>query len=140
MRRTLEGHLGTWVGTWSTWLQPDVLYDVSALEMSVVSQDAGWLLSYEGCIGADHATGSMYYRFDGSMSRISWTDSWHTGGETSDLIGMGDDPAFYAYTDESDPWGWTIDIDPREERLLITHRNIPPGSHAVRAVSARLRR
>ncbi|MCL1593337.1 MAG: DUF1579 domain-containing protein [Actinomycetia bacterium] len=140
MRRTLDGHLGDWVGTWSTWLQPDVLYDVSSLELSVVEQDDGWMLSYEGHIASDHAAGSMHYRFDVSSSRITWIDSWHTDGQKSELIGIGDDPAFYAYTDGSDPWGWTIDVEPREDRLLITHSNIPPGGRPTRAVSARLRR
>jgi len=140
MRGSLERHVGEWVGTWSTWLQPDVLYDVSRMELSVAEKDDGWLLTYEGDVARDHAVGSMFYRFDGSSSRITWTDSWHTGGQTSELLGMGYDPAFYAYTDGSDPWLWTIDISPRTERLIIIHKNIAPGGTPGRAVTARLRR
>ncbi|GMQ97743.1 MAG: hypothetical protein BMS9Abin17_0244 [Acidimicrobiia bacterium] len=140
MRESLRHHVGEWVGTWSTWMEPDVLYDVSVLELTVADKDDGWLLTYEGGLARNHATGSMYYRFDESSSRITWTDSWHTGGHTSELLGMGDDAAFYAYTDGSDPWLWTIDISPRSDRLVIIHRNIPPGGYPGRAVTARLRK
>jgi hypothetical protein len=139
-RRTLDDHLGTWTGTWSTWLEPDALYDVSPIELEVQAEEVGWRIEYRGNIAGDASIGTMRYRFDDSGSRIDWRDSWHTGNAEEHLVGMGNDPAFYSYLGGDQLWGWLIDIDPRPNRLLITHSNIPPVSKPVRAVSMRLRR
>jgi hypothetical protein len=134
----LEGWLGSWRGTWRTWLQPDVLHDESAVDLDVQRSDEDWLLTYRGTIGDDPVTGTIRIhtgRGADAATEVTWRDTWHTAGEEQHLVGDAGDPPSYTYGPPEDPWTWTIDVAVTPTTLLITHWNTPPDGPTALAVS-----
>ena len=119
----LSGHLGAWVGSWQTYLEPGALYDDSPARADVTRVGSDYAIRYEGEIRGDAVTGRMRVA-DG---RIEWVDSWHTLGSHEVLITDGDGPPSYDYEGDGATWTWDVTIVPGHERLEITHHNAGPG-------------
>ena len=136
--RDLDDAVGRWSGTWSTWLQPGVLHDTSAIDLDVDATSDGWTLTYSGSIGDDDVTGRMLVSPDGTT--IRWTDTWHTGGEEQLLIGEDSGAPSYRYGPDDAPWTWSIAIEARPGQLVIRHFNAPPDNDPALAVEMNLTR
>lgn len=136
--RILDDATGRWTGTWSTWLQPEVLHDTSAMGLDVDGTPEGWTLTYSGTIGDDDVTGRMLVSSDGT--RIRWIDTWHTGGEEQLLVGTHTESPSFHYGPDDAPWTWSIEIEPRGDRLVIRHFNAPPDGDPALAVEMDLTR
>lgn len=134
----LDGAVGRWSGTWSTWLQPGVLHDTSAIDMEVEATSDDWTLTYAGSIGDDDVTGRMLVSPDGT--RIRWTDTWHTAGEEQLLTSTNAGAPLYRYGPDDAPWTWSIAIESRPGQLVIRHFNAPPDSDPALAVEMDLTR
>ncbi len=136
--QVLDDAAGRWTGTWSTWLQPEVLHDTSAIDLDVDTTPEGWTLTYSGTIGDDDVTGRMLVSSDGTT--IRWTDTWHTGGEEQLLVGTHPESPSYHYGPDDAPWTWSIAIERRGDQLVIRHFNAPPGDDPALAVEIDLTR
>jgi len=136
----LDGHLGAWHGTWSTWLEPGVLHDSSPVSAEVVREGDGWSIAYHGPIEGDDVTGSMLLKPTPNGLDIFWTDTWHTAGVEQHLHGTAEAPPSYAYGPADEPWRWSIDIRPAPDGLVISHTNAPPDGDPAEAVRMVLQR
>ena len=126
MMLDLSQHIGEWVGSWSTFLEPPDLYDESPVGLTVSNDGDAWLLSYAGSIAGDAVTGSLrWLEADGRID-VRWIDSWHTAAVEEHLEAEAGHAPSYRYGGD-DPWTWDIAIDPQPGRLVITHHNAGPG-------------
>ena len=122
----LIDHLGAWEGTWSTFLQPEALYDESPVRATIERDDGGFVIDYSGSIGDEEVTGRLRWSEAGGTTTVDWVDGWHTGGELARLEGSGGAPPSYQYGDD-DPWTWDITIDATDAGVTVTHHNSGPG-------------
>jgi hypothetical protein len=136
----LDDWLGTWAGSWATYLRPGELYDTSDLTITIERSDEGFALTYRGSIAEDPVQGTMVVATGDVVSSIVWTDSWHTEGQTEQLTASEGGHPSYTYGPDDEPWTWSISIDPGDTSLTITHFNAPPDGEAAPAVLARFDR
>ena len=122
----LTDHLGAWTGTWSTFLEPDKLYDQSPLQATIARVDGGFVIDYQGSIGSDPVSGRLGWSQNGETTTVEWLDSWHTAGRTEELHSSGDAPPSYVYAGDG-LWVWDITIDATSRGIVITHHNTGPG-------------
>ena len=135
----LSHHLGPWVGSWSTWLEPGVLHDESPLALEVSdAEGAGWVITYEGTIADDRVRGRL--RVGKDDRSIEWVDTWHTQGIEESLARTPDGLPSYTYGPPDEQWTWSIEIIPEPHTLVITHWNTPPGGEPAVAVNMDLQR
>jgi len=128
----LTDHIGSLAGRWTTWLEPGVVHDASALRADLIERPDGFTLTYTGSIAGDPVVGSMAITDDGRT--IEWTDSWHTAGATERLVASDGRPPSYRYGPLDAPWTWSIEIATSPDGLVITHHNAPPGGRPEPAV------
>lgn len=118
---SLVDNLGSWTGSWKTFLQPDTLFDGSPLSATVTQDGDSQVIEYSGTIGDDDVAGTLRWVAGGSL--IDWIDSWHTAGEPTRLEGL---PPSFQYGDD-EPWTWDIEIAATAKSITITHHNAGPG-------------
>ena len=133
---SLIDHLGTWEGTWLTFLEPDDLFDESPIRATIERDDDGFVIDYSGSIGGEEVVGRLRWFEAGGTTTIDWVDSWHTGGEHERLEGLGDAPPSYQYGGD-DPWTWDITIDTTDSAVTVTYHNA--GPEVPRYVGVRMR-
>src|SRR3989337_761822 len=94
----LSPFVGTWVGTWRTWVVPDVLHDESPITAEIRPLLAGrdLLLTYEAALGGDPV-----------------------GGHAPEVATM--------YDAEGTEWTWTTRLSVEAGRLVMRHWNEGPG-------------
>ena len=135
----LSQHLGPWVGSWSTWLEPGVLHDTSPIALDVSNAErAGWVITYEGTIADDRVEGRLRVGHD--ERSIEWMDTWHTQGIEESLVRTPGGPPSYTYGPPDEQWTWSIQIEALPRSLVITHWNAPPDGEPAVAVNMDLRR
>ena len=134
MLPSLDDHLGSWSGTWKTFLEPDTLFDGSSVAATITQDGNACVVTYEGSIGDDDVTGRLRWIPGGGV--IEWVDSWHTAGEDTRLEGS---PPSYQYGDD-DPWTWDIENTTTPDSIIITHHNQGPGIPRYVGVVMELRR
>ena len=135
----LSHHLGPWVGSWTTWLEPGVLYDESSIALEVSGGErAGWVITYEGTIADDRVRGRLRVAHDAQS--MEWMDTWHTQGVEESLETRPGGLPSYRYGPANEQWTWSIEIVPEPHTLTIIHWNTPPGGERAVAVRMDLRR
>lgn len=122
----LSDHLGTWEGSWRTFLEPDELYDESPVRATIALDGDALVIHYEGSIEGAPVTGRIRWSEDGGVTSVDWVDSWHTRGDHERLAGIDGAPPSYEYGDD-DPWTWDITISAGETGVTIAHHNAGPG-------------
>ena len=122
----LTDHIGSWTGSWRTYLRPDELYDESPVTATIRSSDDGFTIEYTGSIQGDPVTGRMLWSETDDDTAVDWVDSWHTQGERQRLVGSDSAPPSYQYGDD-DPWTWDIAIGSTSDGVTVTHHNAGPG-------------
>jgi|SRR3990170_1794619 len=142
----LAPFVGTWVGTWRTWVVPDVLHDESPITAEIRPLLAGrdLLLTYEAAIGGDPVGGTaLIGPRQGGGCTIAWIDSWHTSGLvlTSHGRWVGDAAEVATmYDAEGTEWTWTTRLSVEAGRLVMRHWNEGPGIAKYLGVEAVLAR
>ena len=122
----LSAHLGTWEGSWQTFLEPDELYDDSPVRATITMDGDALVVDYQGSIASDAVVGRIRWSEAGRLTAVDWVDSWHTRGEHERLEGSGGAPPSYRYGDD-DPWTWDVTIAADDAGVTITHHNAGPG-------------
>ena len=122
----LSGYLGTWEGTWLTFLVPDELHYQSPVRATIDRDDGGFVIEYSGSIEGAEVTGRLRWSEVGGRTTVDWVDSWHTSGTDERLEGFGDAPPSYQYGGD-DPWTWDITIRAADSGVTVTHHNAGPG-------------
>lgn len=123
----MSTHLGTWKGTWETFLEPNAPYDVSPVRATITQEGDEFLIDYNGSIQGEDVAGRMSWSESGGTTVVDWVDSWHTGGEHQQLEGRDGAPPSYQYNDEEDPWTWDITVETTDSGITVAHHNAGPG-------------
>ena len=132
----LDDQLGSWVGTWTTFLEPEILFDDSPIEATVTAHGTTYTLEYSGSIGDDDVSGRLRWSVDGDA--VDWVDSWHTMGVPERLEGS---PPSYRYDDgRGHLWTWDVEIVATADTITIIHSNAGPGTPRYTGVLMRLMR
>ncbi len=121
----LSNHLGTWEGTWQTFLLPGEIFDEGPIVATIDRDSDAFVIEYSGEIKESNVTGRLRWSEARGNTTVDWVDSWHTGGELQRLEGLGDAPPSYQYED-ADPWTWDITIDTTDTGFKVTHHNTGP--------------
>ena len=123
---TLIDHLGAWTGSWSTFFEPDDLFDASPLQANIEQNDDGFVIAYTGSIKGEDVEGRLVWSEDDTGTTVDWVDSWHTGGKHERLEGLGDAAPSYQYGGD-EPWTWEISIDATDSGVTVIHHNSGPA-------------
>ncbi|HYC93207.1 MAG TPA: DUF1579 family protein [Thermoanaerobaculia bacterium] len=134
---------GQWRGTVSTWFEPEgepIVSDMTATTEAVL-EGKSVRLDYQSQVNQHRSNGMMIFGKDIATLRpcLTWIDTFHTGGNVSNLA-AGEDGAFLgAYAAGEEMWRWRITVQAGEE-LRIAHVNIHPSGQEDRAIEVILRR
>lgn len=129
----LTRHVGTWEGSWSTFLEPSELFDESPLSATISYDGDALVISYAGSIAGDVVAGRIRWSEADGTTTVDWVDTWHTQGRTEHLIGTDGEPPSYEYNGD-DPWVWDITIEPSDSGVVVTHHNAGPNTGVPRYV------
>lgn len=132
----LSTHVGTWEGSWSTFLEPNQPYDESPIEATISYDGDTVVISYVASIAGEAVTGTLRWAEDGDTTTVEWSDSWHTAGKTEHLVGTGGAPPSYEYSGD-DPWVWDTLVEATDSGVTITHHNAGPGAGVPRYLGSR---
>ncbi|MEA2000650.1 MAG: hypothetical protein U9N84_01990 [Actinomycetota bacterium] len=134
----LAGHLGTWEGSWSTFLDPNQPYDEAPVKATISHDGDVLVIGYEGSIAGDFVTGIIRWSENDRTTTVDWVDSWHTNGQHEYLAGYDGEPPSYEYNGD-DPWVWDITIETSDSGVTVTHHNAGPGAGVPRYVGVSMK-
>ena len=134
----LTAHVGTWEGSWSTFLEPNQLYDQSPVKATIRYEGDVLVIAYEGSIAGDAVTGTIGWSETDGTTTSDWVDTWHTGGRNEHLVGLNGEPPSYTYNGD-DPWVWDITIDASDSGVTVTHHNAGPNAGVPRYVGVAMK-
>ena len=134
----LSAHLGTWEGSWSTFLDPNQPYDESPVKATISHDDDELVIDYKGAIAGDGVTGTIRWSEDDGTTTVDWVDSWHTEGRHEHLVGSGGAPPSYEYNGD-DPWIWDITIEASDSGVTVTHHNAGPSAGVPRYIGVSMK-
>lgn len=135
---------GVWMGSWTTWLEPDEVYGQSPFVATVDSLHDGL-----GVAGQYHAvldTEVSGYLFGGptrSGWSMSWIDTFHTNGLVMTSLGETQGDALVVSSDyltDGETWTWSSEYRVTDSAMWIRHFNQGPGSERYLAVEVQLSR
>ena len=138
----LQGLIGRWRGTVSTWLRPEAAPLTGAISGSFnrLLDGDSVLYEYTSKVGEHRSDGIAIIGKDLSdgLVRLTWVDTFHTSSDVMVLTqdAKGDELSFIgSYTAGEETWGWRVVFGPlRNDELLIEHFNILPGGQEAKAV------
>lgn len=131
MAQDLTQHLGTWEGSWSTFVEPNQPYDESPVRATISYEDDVLVVDYEGSIAGEAVTGAIRWSEAEGTTTVDWVDSWHTQGRHERLVGVDGEPPSYEYNGD-DPWVWDIAIESSGSGVTVTHHNAGPNAGVPR--------
>ena len=142
----LQGLIGRWRGTVSTWFRPEaapLTCEISGSFNRLLDGNSV-LYEYTSKVGEHRSDGIAMIGKDLSdgIIRMTWVDTFHTSSDMMVLTQDGDELSFIgSYTPGEETWGWRVVFGPvRNDELLIEHFNILPGGQEARAVEIKYQR
>lgn len=138
----LPALIGKWKGECSTWFEPGVLADVSAVEGEISALVGKNMLKheYEGAIQGKqrHGVEWIAYNAIGNRFEIAWFDSFHMNYAILYSVGPAAESGFSVFGEydvgEGHPrWGWRtmFRLDDPEHLVLQAYNVMPDGLEAL---------
>lgn len=142
---------GQWQGSNDTWFEPGKHAETKELSLTARPALSGQhlLLEYESTLMGHPMLGHMLIGFkaDGSEVQAGWADTAHNGNGVMPLKGAWVTDTHVKLVggyDAGEAWGgwwtWTIEIELKENQLLVRHFNQPPNGEPYLGVEWKLQR
>lgn len=147
IHKRLSALIGTWNGTTHTWIEPDRLFDKSAIQGTIrtISNERFLLYEYFSSIHGEPCQGSMLLGYDlaQKLFHIVWTDTFHT--DTGIVNFVGTDGAILtadeapAHQSKTFCWQWRTEINQLDYNTIsISLFTISPEKLEHKIIESRL--
>ena len=148
--KVLQGLVGSWEGTNTTWFQPGSPPDTSPVRGAIRPLPGSRFVihEYQSSVGGEPFQGVVLYGFNTFKGAFeaAWADSFHMNSNIMFSTGPGLESGFsvlgsYLFDPQQPAWGWRVQVQRvGEQNLTITAYNITPDGEAFRAIETAYRR